>query len=185
VDRVDITERFYLSDRRDDAVLNFDPGQVWSHLKATYDGEAGNAVAWQQIANEFRKKFGIARKAKLKTVGNYVVLDVSVALDSLHKKYGRDRLCHSSCEAVAHACRAAAGVAGWAKQYSLAADLQKFAQETYCSTEQTVESRKQHKMGEQAQVVLVTMHSKYEFRFRKDFAEQIQVFLGTYSEAEE
>lgn len=167
-----------------DAPESFDPAPVWEYLEAAYGGEAGQRLAWEQVAQAFKSQFfGRYRESPPEVVmkGGYVVLEVRVWLDDFDKKMGKARLSYSAADGIRHKCNALADIAAWAEREQLARDLQRFPQEVdRFSTE--IVSRKQYPLGENGEMVVVTYQSKFEFKLRQDFAEQLQIFLGTYGE---
>lgn len=158
----------------------FDAVALWNALDAKYGGEAGKTLAWQQLATEFHRQFGLSRQDKVQTKGGFVVLNLRVWIDDFDKKWGsHNRLSYSCAEGTAQALLSLARVAKWASRDHLSAGIERFVADQL-NYRCDVESRAQYRLGDKAEVVVVTYLTRFEVRLRQDFAEQLQVFLGTY-----
>jgi hypothetical protein len=180
IDSCEVGERFPYDEDKPEA---FDPAGIWAWLEATYGGDAGERLAWAQTAKELTSHLRMKGEAVV-IRGGYVVLEKHVYIDSFDKKWGRTRIHHSSGESVSKACAALSEIARWAERIGLSRDLADFGS-SWWRGDRTLESRKQYPLGNNGEVVVVTYQNKFEFKLKKDFAEQVQMFMGTYGESAE
>jgi hypothetical protein len=158
----------------------FDADAIWQYLEKTYGNGSGEEEAWRQLANNIIDSFYLKRGKEVKRKGNYVVIDLSVSVDSIDKKYdGSNKLCYHSSESLRKVLRELVTFAEWADRPRLAHDLGTVGPH-YQGYKATIESRRQHSCGDEGEIVIVTFTKQFEFRFRSDVAEQFQNFLGTY-----
>ena len=154
---------------------------AWQHLEATYGGQSGEDLAWQQLASKLIDIFGLnGRHKEVVRKAGRVILDIHVYLDDLDKKYGKLRLSYNSRERVAQTLQAFEQFAGWYQNFGLSADLRKFQHKIWMDRDSRVESRENFPMGDDKEIILVTYHNKFEFKLSEQTAAKLQQFLGTY-----
>lgn len=181
IDGYEIYERFPTDQDNIDA---FDPVAIWSYLEQKYGGDFGEKLAWQQVAKAFKSKFNLDEGEKVVIKNGYIVLDRSVWLDDFDKKqYKKNRLQFGCVERVSQSLNVLSEIARWSDRFALSHDLLRLNR-TFSDRTYEVQSRAKHPAGDNGEVIIVTYTSRFEFLIRQDFAEQLQVFLGTYLEIE-
>lgn len=161
-----------------EAWRTFDPVRVWRYLEEQYGGAKGEEVAWQQTAKALIDAFNIRNDKPVRTVGAQVVLDMSVYLDSFDKKYGKNRLHYHSSEKVGKALTALIGFANWGS-LDLAENGLYLAMRELCNTQHEIQSRKTYGGGG---IHIITYQNRFEFRFERRIAEQLQIFIGSFGD---
>lgn len=181
IDRFDVSEKFPIEE---DKLEKFDPVAIWKHLEEKYGGEYGLRLALAQTAKGFKSKFNLDNNEEIVSKGDYVVLTKRVWIDDFDKKhYKKNRLSFGCSDSIRQALNVLSEIARWAEREILQIRLLSLAR-TFSDCDYEVKSRQQFSAGN-GEVVVITYVTNFEFRIRKDFAEQIQVFLGTFLEAEE
>ncbi|CAM5529694.1 hypothetical protein TMEC54S_00238 [Thauera mechernichensis] len=181
IDGYDIHERFRSDEDNIDA---FDPVAIWSYLEQKYGGDFGEKLAWQQVARGFKSKFNLDEGDKVVIKNGYIVLERSVWLDDFDKKqYKKNRLAFGCVESISQSLNVLSEIARWSDRIALSHDLHRLNR-TFSDRTYEVQSRAKHPAGDNGEVIIVTYTSRFEFLIRQDFAEQLQVFLGTYLEIE-
>lgn len=182
IDSNAVTRRFPINSN---AFADFNPAAIWQYLEETYGGNAGETETWRQTAKGISDAFFRAMRSEVVRKGNFVVLEKSVYLDSIDKKFsGKNKLSYSCCGSLYDAFRHLSAFARWAERHHLAGDLN-CAGNDYYRSHSEIESRKQYPMGVNGEIVVVTYHNKFEFKVRADVAEQLQIFMGMYGEQQE
>lgn len=173
-----LAEAFPVDHYTDLAKLHdFDPAAVWAWLETRYGGQAGERLAHEQLAKRFRSAFGIDRRDEIVTRGGYVILSKTVWTETWS---GKVNLSYGCVQTLQQGFLAMSEIASWAGRDQLAHDLYAHGSRNI-STSTPITSREKFGFGEQgAEVQMVTFKTSFEFRVRLDFAEQVQVFLGTY-----
>lgn len=181
IDGYEIYERFPTDQDNIDA---FDPVAIWSYLEQKYGGDFGEKLAWQQVAKGFKSKFNLDEGEKVVIKNGYIVLDRSVWLDDFDKKqYKKNRLSFGCAETVSQSLNVLSEIARWSDRVALSHDLRRLTR-TFSDRTYEIQSRAKHPAGDNGEVIIVTYTSRFEFLIRQDFAEQLQVFLGTFLEIE-
>ena len=181
IDGYEIYERFPTDQDNIDA---FDPVAIWSYLEQKYGGDFGEKLAWQQVAKGFKSKFNLDEGEKVVIKNGYIVLDRPVWLDDFDKKYHKkNRLSFGCVESISQSLNVLSEIARWSDRIALSHDLHRLNR-TFSDRTYEVQSRAKHPAGANGEVIIVTYTSRFEFLIRQDFAEQLQVFLGTYLEIE-
>lgn len=181
IDGYEIYERFPTDQDNIDA---FDPVAIWSYLEQKYGGDFGEKLAWQQVAKGFKSKFNLDEGEKVVIKNGYIVLDRPVWLDDFDKKYHKkNRLSFGCVESISQSLNVLSEIARWSDRIALSHDLHRLNR-TFSDRTYEVQSRAKHPAGHNGEVIIVTYTSRFEFLIRQDFAEQLQVFLGTYLEIE-
>lgn len=181
IDGYEIYERFPTDQDNIDA---FDPVAIWSYLEQKYGGDFGEKLAWQQVAKGFKSKFNLDEGEKVVIKNGYIVLDRPVWLDDFDKKYHKkNRLSFGCVESISQSLNVLSEIARWSDRIALSHDLHRLNR-TFSDRTCEVQSRAKHPAGHNGEVIIVTYTSRFEFLIRQDFAEQLQVFLGTYLEIE-
>jgi len=175
IEQQDIDRLFPLDER-------FDPCAIWQYLEQTYGGQAGERLAWQRVAERLRKEFGLCDESQeLKRRGGYVLLERKIWIDDFEKKFGKIRLSYGCGEAAWSRLKVLSEFAVWAQRPELARDALESAKH-WRGVSSEIESRKRYEMGKEAELVMVTYQTKFEYLLRADVAEDLQIFLGTYAE---
>jgi hypothetical protein len=157
----------------------FNPSKVWDHLVRTYGGEKGEEEGHRQTAAAIVKEFYIRPGKPIKTVGGRMVLDITVYIDSIHKKYSKtNQLDYGCIEHIAKALMALRGFAVWAGLDDLAASLSSVQYSIADHRNKDIVSRASY--GGYG-IRVITYLNKYEFQFDPQVAELLQVFLGSYA----
>jgi hypothetical protein len=181
IDGYEVFERFPCE--RDD-IESFDPVAIWTYLENKYGGSFGAKLAWQQVAKGFKSKFNLDRDEEVVVKGGYIILDKRIWIDDFDKKYHKkNRLTYSCCESLSQAINVLSEIARWSERHVLSSDLLRMASK-FNDRGYEIESRERLAAGKDGEVVVVTYTSRFEFRVRQDFAEEIQVFLGSFLEVE-
>lgn len=158
------------------AWLNLDPVKVWDYLETTYGGERGEEEAWRQQAAVLIYEFGLHHKEGTRVVGGKTVLDVSVFIDSLDKKWSnKNKLCYHSSEKIGKILSCLKAFAGWTGRDGLVAIVSSLDHLT--DSRATIVSRASYGgFG----LKVVTFLRSFEFHFDRELAEQLQIFLSLY-----
>lgn len=181
IDGYDIHERFPSDE---DNIDSFDPVAIWSYLEQKYGGDFGEKLAWQQVAKGFKSKFNLDDGEEVVIKGGYIVLERPVWLDGFDKKhYKKNRLSFGCVESISQSLNVLSEIARWSDRIALSHDLCRLNR-TFSDRTYEIQSRAKHPAGDNGEVIIVTYTSRFEFLIRQDFAEQLQVFLGTYLEIE-
>lgn len=177
IDQYDLKEKLCLS--KGDA--DIDPVAIWNYLEATYGRGNGIEEGYRQGATEIVRRFRIEKNKEIERKSGYTVLSLEyICIDGIDKKYnGKNKLSYNSREEVSAVCRQLATFATWAGYASLSLALIEQAHK-WGSYNNELVSRERFTLGDGPQVVLITYFNRFEFRFRDDVAEQLQMFIATY-----
>jgi hypothetical protein len=192
IDQSEIREMFEYDE---DHPENFSLKAVWEYLEKTYGGQAGEDAAWRQTAAVLVYEFRLKHKKEVIRKAGRTILELSVYLDSFDKQGYRDskgnkcgsknRLHYNSSQSVQNVLNELKSYSVWQQNMALAADLSKLVHHFWQNNRDEIESRKQYPCGDDQELILVTYHNKFEFRFSDKCAAQLQLFLGTYGNLNE
>lgn len=162
-----------------DVIDAFDPAKVWEWLETNYGGDAGQKLASQQLAKRLQDALGLNRQEEIVMKGGYVVLSMTAWTDSYSSG---TTYSYQTVESIRKRLLALSEVAEWMERHPLSRDL--YGHFTRMGFYDKVVSRQKCGFGvNDTEVVMITFKSSVEFRLRQDFAEELQVFLGTYGAA--
>ena len=171
----------YDEHERDDKIKwsEFNAAKVWDHLVKEYGGEKGQEEGHRQTAAAIIDAFYIRPGEPIKTVGGRMVLDITVYIDTIHKKYSKtNQISYNCIERIAKALMALRGFAVWAGLDDLAVTLSSVQNSIASHHNKDIVSRASY--GGYG-IKVITYLNKYEFQLDPQVAELLQVFLGTYA----
>lgn len=177
IDDDGLTEAFPFDQYTDlEKLRAYDPIAIWAWLEERYGGDVGEKLAYQQLAERINSALGLRHKEEVVMKGGYVVLSRSAWTDTYSSGI---QYSYSTYQDIQRTLISLGEVAEWMERHQLARDLYSHAQNsTHCDK---VISREKFGFGENgAEALMVTFKTSVEFRLRADFAEQLQIFLGTY-----
>lgn len=182
IDDDKLKESFPVDRYSDLAVIEaFDPAAVWAWLETHYGGDAGKTLAYRQLAGRIKSALWLDREEEIVLKAGYVVLSRSAWTESYSSG---PQYSHSTYQMIQKALICLGEVADWMGRHQLSRDVSGHANSTRHFDKMI--SREKFGFGEQgAEILMVTFKSSVEFRLRADFAEQLQIFLGTYRTNEE
>lgn len=177
IDEDELTDKFDF-DKDDPAAFSLTA--IWDYLEQTYGGQAGVDRAWQQAAAELISALHLKHHNEVVRKAGRVIITLSVYLDSIDKKSGKNNLSYGSCESVVKAALTLRGFANWCQNSALATHLGELAEHFSYMRNRGFESRKQLVCGDDQELIVVPYQNKFEFRLSEACATQLQLFLGTY-----
>lgn len=180
-----VHERFPV--RTGDNIINqFDHREVWRYLEQEYGGGQGTAIALQQAANKIVAGFRLNRTEEVKRRSGGVVLNISVFIDSLDKKFtNKSRLSVHCLDKVGEIFHGLACFSEYVGRRKLAADLdaQKKRWGWGTGPDREITTRARYGLGDGgSEIVMTTYTSSFELLIRADVAEELQLFVSKYGE---
>lgn len=183
IDDSDFREKFEYDDEKPDS---FSLKALWEYLEFTYGGQAGEDVGWRQTAAVLVYEFGMKYKKQVVRKAGRTIIELSVYLDDFDKKYsGKNRLHYNSNDKFVKTMSELKSFATWHQNMALAHDIGMHVTKFWHDRYEDIVSRKQYPLGDDQEIILVTFHNKFEFRFSDACAAQLQLFLGTYGNLNE
>lgn len=157
---------------------DFDAERAWDYLESNYGGEMGQEEGHRQTAAAIADVFYLKKGKPVKTVGGRTVLDITVYIDSLTKKYNNvNRISYNCTDRINKALISLRAFAVWAGLDELASALSS-ALQVIGNHNREVESRASYCHHG---ISIITYLNRFEFRFDPSVAEQLQIFLGMYA----
>lgn len=155
----------------------FDAKEVWRYLMSTYNGEKGQDVGHSQTAAAIIKGFYLSPGQQIKTVGNRMILEQTIWIDSFDKKYTKkNRISYNCAESVSKNIAALACFAAWAEMDALVLAL-KAASRHIADYHHEIASRAVY--GGHG-IRIVTYTNKYVFQLDPPVAEALHIFIAEY-----
>ncbi len=169
----------YCDDRKYKWSEKFNPNAIWSALVENYAGEKGEEEGYRQTAAAILSSFYCLRDGKqVRMVAGRVVLEKSIFIDSIDKKWSKkNKLSYSCCEDLSKALTSLKGFASWMGSPQLLNSLNS-AQYQICDHRGEIISRATY--GGNG-IKIVTYITNVEFHLDPNIAEQFQIFLGLYA----
>jgi len=185
VDTEELRESFPIDKYSEMTVIDaFDPAKVWEWLEANYGGDAGQKLAYRQLAGRLNDSLSLRHQEEVVMKAGYVVLSMSAWTDSYSTGTTYST---STSESIRKRLLALSEVAEWMERHQLSRDL--YGHVSRMGYWDKVVSREKYGFGDFGkngiEVVMITFKSSVEFRLRQDFAEALQLFLATYGVQEE
>jgi len=180
IDHKQWKEQFLNPHYRNEDWTNFDPEILWNALVDAYHGDAGLEIGYQQSADALVKFFDIRPENPVTIKAGNVVLESSAQLDWMTKKW--DRISRFGWETVRDTIKGLEHLkafAVWADEADFADGIKEFSVWLDRNERLPVTSRQKHPMGPTASVSL--FHFKLEYRLKPELAQQLQLFLSTFS----
>jgi hypothetical protein len=157
----------------------FSPIAIWETLESQYGGEKGETRTYSRAACEIVREFGLHRNHETKTRGGCHILNASVWVDALDKKFwNKTALSTHSRNKIEMLCTNLATFARWAGESDQASQLDN-ASSHFASTRGAFESRERRTLS--AAIQVVCYQYRFEFVIRDSLAEKLQVFVSTFA----
>lgn len=150
--------------------------KVWDFLEETYGGSKGEEIAHQQTANFLVRELGIKAGATPRFVSGKLVVDTTMYLDSIDKRFGQNRYSITSANDLQKTMRSLSAMAKWADEVATGVALVNIS-ETLNYRHQVV-SRERFYCG---LIELVTFHNRVEFKVSQPLADRFMEYLSTYA----
>lgn len=157
---------------------DFSPTKVWQFLEQKYAQGLGEQLAWQQAAKALYRAFGLEHRKEVVRKGAYVILRISVWVESYCRGPGTGRLSLNSGNNVQEAFSTFSTFLHWTGREALASELKGAIQKWGYDREVT--SREKTCFGKD-EIIVTTFLERFEFKIKADIAEQLQIFLGTFN----
>lgn len=168
--------------RRAGRRADFDPRKLWADLVADWGQGKGESVAYRQAAQAITRFFWIRRNQEVTTVRGNVVLNHSIYLDEISRKYSnKNELSYNSQRGFYEIAQHFDTFAAWCGIECFARTYREMVSQWGHSRE--IVSRERLTLG--AHAFMVTHHKKAEFHFAPLLATQLQAFLESFGELEE
>lgn len=162
---------------KDSKLAKFHPSHVWAALEADFGGNKGEEQGFQQAAQQIIGGFRIHEGDTMPFKAGCYQLNISMYLDSIDKKWGRNRYSYSCKEGLGTLANGLEVFMRWADNShgGMRVRQELFQVARY---HDDVEPRKKYICDDE--LMFITYQNRIEVRFSKALGEKLQVFLGLY-----
>ena len=157
--------------------FSFKPSDLWNELQQVYGAGKGEEEGFRQAATEIINIFSFYEGDEFVVKGGYYTFNMRMWLDSLDKKWGKNRYSYGCIENFRKAIAPMSVFLRWAGEEQGALNLTSNTAELHHYSHEII-SRQQYLICQQ--MALVTFHNRIEWRIGLDLGQKFQVFLGLF-----
>lgn len=160
-------------------ILNLDLYDVWGQLTKDFGNGKGETEAYSQYATQIIRAFDLRQGDDIKIIGGNIVLEKTMHLDSIDKKYGKNRYGYSCKSDLTALLDALNKFFKWAGKTDYIHPTNVISNQLNDS-HRIVEPREKFMISDE--VYFITMNSKLDFRFSQSLGFLLQQFVTEFGE---
>lgn len=164
---------------RNEKVMELNIVDVWAKLETDYGNGKGEVKAYAQYANKIIRAFNLRQNDEIKIIGGNIVLEKTMYLDSIDKKFGNNRYSYSCKDEMIVLLSSLNKFFTWAgkEDYIHPTDL---ISNKLNESRRVVEPREKFVISDE--LYFITMNSKLDFRFSQSLGFLLQQFVTEFGE---